>query len=220
MGWNATCVRRAPWEHAFLAEPEELSAVRRVVRDRLARWGLHEVEDPAQLCVSELVNNVIAHVGPGTPVTLASSMSGTSLRYEVRDPDLRALPTLLRAAGDDESGRGLALVDVVAERWGVDLGADRKTVWCELATGLSGPGGHSGGTGVARAEVMLADYGSGRLPYLERVVGSHLDRAVMEESAVLLVSDVLRWLRAHGVDPDEVLELAQSRTEALANHVA
>ena len=53
-------------------------------------------------------------------------------RIEVTDPDPRALPLLLRATVTDEHGRGMALLDALARRWGVEQGADRKTVWCEL----------------------------------------------------------------------------------------
>lgn len=73
-----TCMPRKPWDLAFLAEPEEVAALRRLVRIHLGLWGLHELVDAAQLCVSELVSNVITHVGPGTPTTLAVSMKGTA----------------------------------------------------------------------------------------------------------------------------------------------
>ncbi len=48
------------------------------------------------------------------------------------DPDPRALPLLLSATETEESGRGLSLLDALTERWGVEQGPDRKTVWCEL----------------------------------------------------------------------------------------
>lgn len=44
----------------------------------------------------------------------------------------KTLPVLLSATESEESGRGLALVDALAECWGVVQGADCKTVWCEL----------------------------------------------------------------------------------------
>ncbi|MFI7138156.1 ATP-binding protein [Streptomyces massasporeus] len=87
------------------------------------------------LCVSELVTNVIDHVGEGTPVTvrvLATDAGHT--RVEVTDPDPRSLPVLLRAATTDESGRGLALLGTPALRWGAAEAAGSKTVWCELAS--------------------------------------------------------------------------------------
>jgi anti-sigma regulatory factor (Ser/Thr protein kinase) len=86
-----------------------------------------------QLCVTELVGNVIRHLGEGTPVRVrVVRADGGRTRVEVVDPDPRALPVVLRATGDDESGRGLALLDAVALRWGVEQGAAGKTVWCEL----------------------------------------------------------------------------------------
>ncbi|WP_350309767.1 ATP-binding protein [Streptomyces yunnanensis] len=105
--------------------------LRQVVRTHLgASWSC-EVE----LCVSELVSNVIRHVGDGTTVTVhvATTEDGRRTRIEVTDPDPRALPVLLRAGVDDESGRGIALLDAVALRWGVRQGAVSKTVWCEVA---------------------------------------------------------------------------------------
>ncbi|MFG2127995.1 ATP-binding protein [Streptomyces sp. NPDC048751] len=85
------------------------------------------------LCATELVTNVIDHIGEGTPVTVrvARTTDGRT-RVEVTDSDPRALPVLLHAGPDAESGRGLALLDTLARRWGVDQGADGKTVWCEL----------------------------------------------------------------------------------------
>ncbi|MFF4491055.1 ATP-binding protein [Streptomyces sp. NPDC001544] len=97
------------------------------------RHHLRALDFEARLCATELLTNVIDHLGEGTPVTVR--VTGTDLghtRIEVTDPDPRALPTLLSATETAESGRGLALVDALAQRWGVEQAADRKTVWCEL----------------------------------------------------------------------------------------
>ena len=116
-----TCMRLKRWDLSFLAEPEEAAALRRALRDRLGAWGLHEVTDAAQLCVSELVSNVINHVGSGIPVTLCISTHGTCLRVEVRDPDTRALPTLAEACTAVRAHRGNAVAgDVVRQ---LQLGA-------------------------------------------------------------------------------------------------
>jgi hypothetical protein len=58
---------------------------------------------------------------------------GDRIRVEVSDPAERALPVSLPAMPDDETGRGLALLDAMTVRWGVEQGAVGKTVWCELA---------------------------------------------------------------------------------------
>ncbi|GAA3788846.1 hypothetical protein GCM10022403_024080 [Streptomyces coacervatus] len=87
-----------------------------------------------RLCATELLTNVIDHLGEGTPVAIrVTDTPGGHTRIEVTDPDPRALPVLLSATGTAESGRGLALVDQLSLCWGVDQGADHKTVWCELA---------------------------------------------------------------------------------------
>ncbi|MGY0486317.1 ATP-binding protein [Streptomyces sp. WG-D5] len=145
MDCASTCMSRKPWDMAFSADPEEVSGLRRVMRVHLQLWGLPGVIESAQLCVSELVSNVITHVGIGTPATLAVSMNGTYLRIEVHDPDTRVFPTLLAAGPDSESGRGMALVDAMTDRWGVQLRDDRKVTWCEWATDLMSPSGHTGG---------------------------------------------------------------------------
>ncbi|MFC5801522.1 ATP-binding protein [Streptomyces formicae] len=205
-------VPRKAWELPFLAKAREIAGLRRVMRLHLTRWGLPDLVDAAQLCVTELVANVVRHVGPETPTTLAVSMNGTNLRIEVQDPDTRALPILMSARDDDEAGRGMALVDATADRWGVVLSPDSKVTWCELATGLTSSDGHAGGPRVACAEALLCLYGVAKLPQIE--VASRLSLAIAEEAAIDVIADLLHWLRAHGCDPDEALDRAQTHFEA------
>ncbi|MFC7843484.1 ATP-binding protein [Streptomyces sp. NPDC001046] len=114
----------------LLATPAEVSGVRRALRS-------HGID--VQLCASELVTNVVRHVGEGVPVTVRVWQEGGRVRLGVTDPDPRALPVLAGAAGsEDESGRGLALLDALAVRWGVEQEAGGKTVWCELLACVPG----------------------------------------------------------------------------------
>ncbi|GAA2501690.1 ATP-binding protein [Streptomyces longisporus] len=210
-------VGREPWQHAFVAQPSEVAQLRRMLRIRLILWGLSDHVDAAQICVSELVTNVIRHVGEGTPTTLRMTLSESCLRLEVEDPDARALPTLLAAGTALESGRGMALVDAVTDhRWGVILRSNSKVVWCELAAGASVTGGRANGPRVTRAEAILDLYGSWPLPQGRAVVegGSLLSTAAGEEAAIGVMADVLHWLSAHGYDPDDVLDRAQTHFEA------
>ncbi|MFJ2175724.1 ATP-binding protein [Streptomyces sp. NPDC087851] len=206
------CMQRKPWEVPFLAEPREVAGLRRVLRMHMGFWGLPEVIAPAQICVSEMVTNVIRHVGEGTPTTLAVSIQGTHVRLELRDPDTRAFPTLLAPDDDAESGRGMLLVDELADRWGVVLRPDVKIVWCELATTLTSPSGHTGGPRVTRSEALLMSCAA-RRP-LGAEASSPLSVAVAEEGAIDMIIDLLHWLRAHGCDPDEALDRAQAHYEA------
>ncbi|WP_329220352.1 ATP-binding protein [Streptomyces sp. NBC_01485] len=113
----------------LLALPKAVPEVRQAVREHLGGAPCPE----AQLCVSELLTNVIAHVGEGTPVTVRVFRSpGGRTRLEVTDPDAHSWLISRQPAPDDETGRGLLLLDAIAHRWGVWLTPAGKTVWCEL----------------------------------------------------------------------------------------
>ncbi|WP_203609137.1 ATP-binding protein [Streptomyces anulatus] len=205
-------VVRKAWEMPFLAEPAELAGLRNVVRHQLDLWGLAGVVPDAQLCASELAANVIKHVGCGVHARLAVSMSGSRLRIEVSDPDVRGVPVLVTGADGEEHGRGLVLVDALADRWGVVLRADAKVTWCELATGLRSSVDHVDGPQVARAEALLGLLG---LSVRDRdVQRGPLTVAHAEEAAIDVIADLLHWLRAHGCDPDGALDRAQAHFEA------
>ncbi|MEU9648096.1 ATP-binding protein [Streptomyces sp. NPDC056353] len=115
------------WELSLLATPEAVPEVRGLLRH-------HDYD--VRLCVSEMLTNVVDHVGEGTPVTVrVVGPPAGHTRIEVTDPDPRALPLLVRSAdATEESGRGLVLLDALALRWGVEQEARGKTTWCELAT--------------------------------------------------------------------------------------
>jgi anti-sigma regulatory factor (Ser/Thr protein kinase) len=117
------------FELALLAVPKAVPELRHTLSEH--PYGPHP---DVQLCVSELLSNVIRHLGEGTPVTVrvTGARGGGRIRVAVTDPDPRAWPLLRLAGGDDETGRGLALLDAVSLRWGVEQGPDSKTVWCEL----------------------------------------------------------------------------------------
>jgi anti-sigma regulatory factor (Ser/Thr protein kinase) len=199
------------WAVDFVAAEEEVAVLRRNVRAHLGAWGLPDLVDEAQLCLSELVTNVITHVGVGTPTTLVVQLTGPFLRIEVHDPDTRALPTLTSTDDDSERGRGMALVGAVTDRWGVQLGADRKVTWCEITTGLPPVGGHDGCLRMTRVETVMGLYGAhGAVP------GSRSGRLGItegEEAAISVITDLLHWLSAYGRDADDVLDRAQVRFE-------
>ncbi|MEU2389414.1 ATP-binding protein [Streptomyces sp. NPDC007369] len=116
-----------PFTVGLVAVPKSVPELRLALREHLG-GPCPELE----LCVSELLTNVITHLGEGTPVTLRITGRATRTRVELTDPDPQTRPVLRRAADADESGRGLALLDAVALRWGVMQGDGTKTVWCEL----------------------------------------------------------------------------------------
>ncbi|WP_030742770.1 SpoIIE family protein phosphatase [Streptomyces sp. NRRL S-31] len=112
------------------ADPREVARARRLVRAQLLDWGLPQAVETAGLLVSEVVTNAVRHAGSG-PVGLRIVRTD-ALLFEVTD-DEPALPAMLAAGPDDESGRGLRVVSRLAREWGATTSGHRKTVWFEQA---------------------------------------------------------------------------------------
>jgi len=100
-------------------------------REILKEWQLDDVTEVVQQLVSELVTNSVEHADTSDVRVLLVHANGT-LRLDVTDDDVVSLPVLALADVDDVSGRGLAIVDALSDRWGVRITACAKTVWCEL----------------------------------------------------------------------------------------
>jgi anti-sigma regulatory factor (Ser/Thr protein kinase) len=121
-------MRRAAWP--LFRRPSSVPKARSLVRTQLARWGLAEQSDVAELLVSELVTNALRHAW-GKPILTLSAQNGT-LRCEVADAN-PALPHMSHAHYDDEGGRGLYLVDRLSCSWGSNRAPEGKVVWFELS---------------------------------------------------------------------------------------
>lgn len=87
--------------------------------------------ETALLLTSELVTNAIQHSDGAIELLVATG--GDRLHVEVRD-DADGQPRLLEARGLSARGRGMMLVERLAERWGVraESTASGKSVWFEL----------------------------------------------------------------------------------------
>ncbi|MFF8591797.1 ATP-binding protein [Streptomyces sp. NPDC015220] len=94
----------------------------------------HRVAEAAEHLVAELAANAATHGRlPGRDFRLALQDHRAILRIEVTDTRGDDLPRRRPPTPDAESGRGLLLVEALADRWGVEPGpAPRKTVWAEL----------------------------------------------------------------------------------------
>ena len=93
--------------------------------------------DEVTLLVSELASNAVRHAG--TPFTVSLACDGATVRVEVDDGNVHR-PVLREPSVDAVTGRGLLIVDALAERWGVDSTPTGKTVWFELACRSVGAG--------------------------------------------------------------------------------
>ncbi|MET8700205.1 ATP-binding protein [Kitasatospora sp. NPDC004723] len=109
-----------------------VGAVRRRLRAALGVWGVPELADTAELLTSELVTNALQHTGQGA-VFDAVLTGDQRLRIEVQDGTAR-LPGRRRDPDAEyaTSGRGLLLVEALADSWGVQLRGDGKVTWFEL----------------------------------------------------------------------------------------
>jgi len=111
-------------------DPTSARAARRFVRDALARADSEDLEETVTLLVSELVTNAVVH-GDSEVEVLVRLQPGT-VRVEVTDSS-EVAPVPRAAAEEDISGRGLAMVESLARRWGVEPAAGGgKKVWFEV----------------------------------------------------------------------------------------
>jgi len=111
----------------FPAVPESVPAARRFVRDALGEHSSDLVQ-AAELMTSELATNCIQHAR--TEFELAVNTED-QVRVEVRDSN-HARPELQFPTPEDQSGRGLRIVEAMSDSWGVSPSPDGKTVWFVL----------------------------------------------------------------------------------------
>ena len=102
---------------------------RAFLRSTLETWKLDGFGDVTELLVTELVANVVTHVG--SPMTLRVQRNHTTMRVEIEDPS-PDVPIVRHPDAAEEHGRGVLLVERLANAWGVEPRSDGKTVWFEL----------------------------------------------------------------------------------------
>jgi anti-sigma regulatory factor (Ser/Thr protein kinase) len=113
------------------AGPAAAGEARRHVREAISAWDLPVDPDVAVLLTSELVTNALGHEVTGI-VMLAITCSCGQLRVDVHDTS-RALPMLVDAPVDAETGRGLMLVSTLSAEWGFYRTPAGKAVYFALA---------------------------------------------------------------------------------------
>jgi CheY-like chemotaxis protein len=112
------------------ATVESAREARSFVRETLRSWGVDEPMDDALLGVSELVSNAVVHAGSRCELRLG--LSPLVVRVEVLDGG-GGTPDPLPPSRTRPHGRGLNLIDAVANAWGVDpQQSGGKMVWAEI----------------------------------------------------------------------------------------
>jgi anti-sigma regulatory factor (Ser/Thr protein kinase) len=118
----------------FALDTAEVKNARRFVSSFLVEAGMEPLVADAELAVSELFGNAVMHSQGATAAEVVIVPSRSDVRIEVRDdgkpPDHDVAqhdPSPL-----EPSGRGLMVVGMLADRWGVERGAAGTSVWFEL----------------------------------------------------------------------------------------
>jgi serine phosphatase RsbU (regulator of sigma subunit)/anti-sigma regulatory factor (Ser/Thr protein kinase) len=120
------------------ADLARISEVRRELRDAVRRWGVGELADTVELLTSELITNALVHTDRDALLTARlfqenqTDASGPArLRVEV-DDESDLWPKRRTPGEQASSGRGLMLVEALADAWGVDPRGTGKRMWFEL----------------------------------------------------------------------------------------
>jgi len=98
---------------------------RRFVLSALSEWDLESLHDTAALLTSEVVTNAVLHARTDIELTVRRLEDGISI--EVTDGSTRA-PVRRTHLEEATTGRGIDLLEQLADDWQVDLRPDGKTV--------------------------------------------------------------------------------------------
>jgi serine phosphatase RsbU (regulator of sigma subunit)/anti-sigma regulatory factor (Ser/Thr protein kinase) len=119
-------------QHVAPGDPEALAEARHMIRAAVRAWGAGDRADEIELVADELITNALMHT-EGAAIVTARVVTGGErrLRVEVEDSS-SALPRRREAGESGVSGRGLLLVDLLTDAWGVEARGGGKCVWCEF----------------------------------------------------------------------------------------
>ncbi len=127
---------------ALGALPTATPCARLHARNVLCDWGLRDQADTVELVVSELVTNAVQATTSYDGRPLYSGDGGLACVHLRLSTDLMQtlvevwdenpmLPSPTQASAEDESGRGLMLVEALSQQWGWDISrqGSGKIVW-------------------------------------------------------------------------------------------
>ena len=125
------------WSRETTLAPVPMSS--RSARHFVADWCIAEgiigdVVDTLLLLTAELVTNAVLH--GRSEVVLRVGRAGSRVRIGVGDENTR-LPQRRESDPEALNGRGMALVEALADAHGIEVEAFGKTVWFDVATALA-----------------------------------------------------------------------------------
>jgi anti-sigma regulatory factor (Ser/Thr protein kinase) len=116
--------------HLLSATDEAPRNARALLAAQLSGFLTLEQGQVAELLISELVTNALRHTQ--SDVILMDVSTDVRIRVSVTDQSSR-MPQRQSPGPDEPEGRGLMIVDELAENWGIDaLPGDGKRIWFEL----------------------------------------------------------------------------------------
>ena len=119
-----------------LVRPDDIAGARSALRRLLRQhWGVDSgdaVAIDALLAASEIMSNALEHTAGPCTATLQVDDERSTLRVAVHDGDPAGPRPVTMPDAHHHHGRGLAIVALVASRWGTVLDHDGKTVWFEI----------------------------------------------------------------------------------------
>ncbi|HEX5535245.1 MAG TPA: SpoIIE family protein phosphatase [Actinomycetales bacterium] len=189
--------------------PDAVPTARRFTVATLNDRGWTDVVDDAAMVVTELITNALLYGGAPVVLRLVPILQG--LRIEVQDHG-EQLPMRVVSTSESMTGRGLAVVGTLSNRWGVEPLPDGKVVWCELSVdgdaqpgdgwAASAPPRHTTRLGDERFTVYLGDAPTQLL--LESK--AHVDNMVRE----LMLMSVGAEAGHHAPLPERLRKLVES----------
>jgi PAS domain S-box-containing protein len=188
------------------ADPRNVGRARKMLRDVVLGSGAEHLLESATLLLSETVTNAFVHVGGEVLVRVVSA--DDALRVEVADRG-EHVPARRHYAETAGTGRGLQLMDELADRWGTDARSPGKTVWFELGTIDAGGVMATGAGDGLPPEPIAAPTGTCQVTLRHVPLLMHV--AWQEHAATLLREYLLHML----AEDDEILDKHAHASEAM-----
>ena len=162
------------------------AAARRLVSEALESTPYADAVDNARVAVSELVTNALVHAGTDIGVQVCVDGDGVLVEVEDGNPQVPAFRAHSRESG---TGRGLRMVEDLADEWGIYHRGDGKVVWFRI-----GQGEEDGSPAVDVPSVALAEDGV----LVELLEFPLLIHTAWQEHSATLLREYLLMSLVHG----------------------